>query len=376
MTRIAVSANLLVDFDADRWRLVELGTDSLPNLLLEAKAGGLRYAEAWGNARALPATGEIQARDIHALSLEWSPQAAAWRLSLAWSPELSITGERREFIVLDYALPPGDAAADNARQLAQSLADALGIAIGEEEIVEPPPEPVTLIDLPLQLGIWQLRDEAGAAGKRGERALRLIRAEAWRRAKLRQTAWYAVLTLVYAFVSLATLGNDLALPNAGTLIPNPSLLPYLGLGVAVLLLLLILRGIWQLNREPDSIVISGDEGSVSAYRGARLRWSLDAAAAQSVFASELVKKRDRQPTVYHAEINLQLANGKFRRLIIDPTKRKAPLLPGVDVEAEKARQPGVEPLVVDNMTTALQAAALHISHCLGDLPAWRDRRHK
>ena len=376
MSRIALSDNTLVDITENRWRLIELDAASQPSLLLEARIGGdFRYAETFAQAHGLPAAGELPARDIRQATLAWSDAESAWILRLAWSPELSFSQESRVFELLRLADAEPFSRGDDARQIGAALAALLETDFADHTLTEPPPpQPAPLLDLPLNLGLWRLTAHVGDYEKRDAMSLRLIRDESWRRAKQRQIAWYGLLTAVYAWVSLATLSNELGLPNAGTLIPNPGWLPYLGLVVAALLMLLIGRAILLLRREPDSLVISRD--SISAYRGEQLRWSLDSAKAHSVYATELVKKRDRQPTIYHAELNLQLTDGKFRRLLADPVKRKSPLLPGIDAAKEKERPKGVALLEAEAVSTELQAAALHIARCLGELPAWHDRRFK
>ena len=52
------------------------------------------------------------------------------------------------------------------------------------------------------------------------------------------------------------------------------------------------------------------------------------------------------------------------------------LLPGCDSESEKNRPIGVSLLEPEGVSTTLQAAAVHVAVCLGDLPVWYDRRFK
>ena len=184
--------------------------------------------------------------------------------------------------------------------------------------MEPEPEPIPLAPLPLDLGLWRLEEASHMHGGEGE--LRLSRDKRWLRAKQRQIAWYGVLTLVYLWVSIATLTSELGLPIAGTLIPNPAWLPYLGIVVAVLLLLAIGRQLLVILRQPNAIVINQYEKTVSASRGVRQLWKVNAGGVQSIYASELVKKRGRKPTVLHGEINLHLLDGRFMPILIDHEK--------------------------------------------------------
>ncbi|MDE2951341.1 MAG: hypothetical protein OXT68_11300 [Chloroflexota bacterium] len=375
MTRIAVSDNMLVDYSEDRWRLIQLDAAAVPSLLVEVKAGrSFRYDDDFGNRRALPPLGEVAPRDIGEVVLGWSEEEAAWQLGMTLSPDLSFSRSSRWFELLRIDDPDQSRSQRTIQQIGLALADVLGkpfVASAPGDAMAEP-EPIPLIDLPLDLGDWIL----GAGAEAGESELQFARDRRWIRARFRQIAWYGLLAAFYAWVSIASLIHELALPNAGTLIPDPSLLPYLGLGVSLLLLLMIALQVKQIIQEPDTLLISAGKRSLSALRGDGLRWQLDASEIQSVYASELVKKRGRQPVVFHGEINLQMIDGSFRRLLVEDDKRADALLPGCDAADEKNRPAGVSVLDPEGVATALQAAAVHVAVCLGNLPVWYDRRFK
>ncbi|MCY4539056.1 MAG: hypothetical protein OXE52_12625 [Chloroflexi bacterium] len=375
MTRIAVSDNMLVDYSEDRWRLIQLDAAAAPTLLVEVKAGrSFRYDDDFGNQRALPPLGEVAARDIGEVVLGWSEEEAAWQLGMTLAPDLSFSRSSRWFEVLRINDPDQSRSQRTVQQIGLALADVLGkpLVASEPGDVAPEPEPIPVIDLPLDLGDWVLQARTEA----GDSELQFARNRRWIRARFRQAAWYGLLAAFYAWVSIASLMHELALPNAGTLIPDPSLLPYLGLGVSLLLLLMIALQVKQIMLEPDTLLVRAGKQGVSALRGEDLRWQVDAGDIHSVYASELVKKRGRQPVVFHGEINLQMIDGSFRRLLVENDKRADALLPGCDAAVEKNRPTGVSVLEPDAVATALQAAAVHVAVCLGDSPVWYDRRYK
>ena len=376
MTRIAVSANSLVDYSPDRWRLIQVDDPEQPKLLVEAKSGApLRYNGYFAVSRDLPESGEILEADLGQVVLGWSKESASWQLGLTLSPEISLARSSRWFEVLRFQNADRGFHEEMATQLGKALARALDIPFVSSEAsleVEPEPEPIRLVDLPLYLGMWRLQRSASKGTNDGD--LRLLREQRWLRGKLRQIAWYGLWTAVYLFVSIATLTNELGLPLAGTLIPDPSWLPYLGLVVAFLLVLAILRQISIILREPDSLLFNPWEKTISAWRGGQQLWKVNAGRVQSVYASEVVKKRGRRPTVFHGEINLHLLDGSFMPILVDHEKILDGLLPGSDPQAEKNRAEGVNVLEPADVTTALQAAATHIAVSLGELPVWYDRR--
>lgn len=374
MPRIAVSANSLVDYSPDRWRLIQVDDAVKPKLVVEAKTGlPFRYNGYFAVSRDLPESGEILQADLGQVVLGWSNESSSWQLGVTLSPEISLARSSRWFELLRFTNADAGAHEAAAIQLGTALAETLGIPFASTAShaiePEPEPEPIVLEPLPLDLGLWRL--ERGIEGE-----LRLERKVRWLRARQRQIAWYGLLIIVYLWVSLATLTSELGLPIAGTLIPNPAWLPYLGVVVAVLLLLAIARLLLLILREPNAIIINPYEKTVSAARGQRLFWKVNAGGVQSIYASEVVKKRGRKPTVLHGEINLHLLDGRFMPILVDKEKIVEPLLVGRDPAADKERSTDVHVLEPDAVSTALQAAALHIGVCLGELPVWYDRRLK
>lgn len=373
MTKIKVSNNFAVEYSSLQWRLIRVSDREEQDAKVTVEAGGgFCYNNLFANMRGLPDEGEVAADDITAVTLGWSYKTDAWQLNILLSPDLAAARSSRRCEALRFWDPDRSVYKRDAKNVGLALARTLGnkpfVIKPPEEA--PPPEPIPLIDLPLEVGIWRLHP--GAAP--GE--LRFLRSTSWMRAKMRQIAWYVLLAVLYAWVAAASMSSELALPNAGTLIPDPQILPYLGIGAAILLILLIGQQIRHILRQPDTILISAYERSVIARRGHKVCWKASANSVQSVYASELVKKRGRRPTVYHSEINLHLVNGRFRPVIVEDRKLTDALLPGADPYTEKNRAVGATKLEPSEVSTALQAAAIHISACLDGLPVRYDRRYK
>jgi len=379
MTQILASNNLTVDFSYDRWRLIQQQDGEEPKLIAEVQPNSdFRYDKYFATTRQLPAEGEVARDDISQVVLGWSYETDAWQLGMTLSPRLATSRSSRWCELVRFVDPDLSVHEYDAKAVGQALADVLGKPFQNVPPSQPPaPEPIPLPDLPLDVGIWTLQrvmTSEGLTSREGE--VHLIRSKQWVSEKIRKILWYAFWVVVYIWVSTATMTSDLALPNAGTLLPDPKILPYLGLGVAVLLVGLVIQQIWQLRTEPDNLIISPYERSITARRGRIVRWKINANSIQSVYVSEVVKRREKKPTVYHCELNLHLVNGSFQRVLVDDEKITDATLPNVDDMGQKTQGEGVIPLDAHGVTTRLQAFALHIAECLGELPTWYDLRYK
>ena len=222
-----------------------------------------------------------------------------------------------------------------------------------------------LAPLPINLGNWQLR-----LGKENEGDVVLVHSAQWRGQQLRKILWYSFWTVVYIVVSGLTIRSALALPISGTLIPRPDLLPYIGLAIAVILIIYVLYLIWQAFIAAPSFHIDRIDNTISAMRGRRRNWTLSGTQIQSVYVSEVVAKGDS--TTEYGELNLHLMDGKFRYII----QQGEPL--------EFVRQPDIALPVKDVIIeidativhTPMQQAAVWLSSTLGQHPVWYDRRVK
>ena len=106
MPRIAVSANSLVDYSPERWRLIQVDDPAQPKLLVEAKTGlPLRYNGYFAVSRDLPESGEILGADLGQVVLGWSNESSSWQLGVTLSPEISLARSSRWFELLRFTHP-------------------------------------------------------------------------------------------------------------------------------------------------------------------------------------------------------------------------------------------------------------------------------
>ena len=379
MAQITASNQITVDFSDDKWRLIQQNDGETPKLIAEVQTGAdFRYNKYFATTRYLPAEGQIGREQISQVVLGWSYEADAWQLGFTLSPQLAAQRNSRWCELVRFVDPDLSIYEQDARRAGQALADILQKPFHDvPPVTLPAPEPIPLPELPLSVGIWTLErvtSRQGLTSHEGE--MHFIRSRSWLNNKLRKIAWYALWLVVYLWVSITTMTSPLALPNAGTLLPDPKILPYLGIGVAVLLVGLILQQIWHIRTQPDNIIVNPYERSIVARRGRHIRWKISANGIQSVYASEVVKKREKKPATYHSELNLHLVNGGFQAVLIEDEKINDATLPNVDSMDNKNRGEGVTPLDSHTVTTCLQAFALHLADCLGDLPVWYDLRYK
>lgn len=367
MTRISAAENTIIEFEPNHWRLLSMNGDQSQRILVDATSGrSLRYDELFGSTRHLPKSGFLPTEHIQQVVIGWSNEDESWHLGLLLGPELAAARGSRWCELAYWPDPDTDVFADHATEAGENLARTLNLPFYSVPVqIAPPPPPPPLPSLPTQVGMWTIhQNDLGI--------IQLTRHVSWARNTYWRILWYVFWMFVYIILSIATLTSDLALPNAGTLLPNPQILPYLGLATAGLLFGLIIYQFIRLRTYPDTILVDAVRHDISAWVGDRERWRINSAQVQSLYASEVMKRREKRPITYHGELNLLLVNGSFHFILEQ----------GDQVDNVNARQPHwqrptkeeVLPLSAETANTDLQVTALHIAKALGDIPCWYDYR--
>lgn len=253
--------------------------------------------------------------------------------------------------------------------------------IGEESLTdqpapvveEKPKRTLPLPQPPFKTGLWTLEYDPNGV-------LQYRRSASWVWSRLGRAAWYTFWALVYVFLAYATLNSTLALPNAGTMLPSPEILPYLGLASAVLLFVLVLYILIDAILSPGLLVIDPYTQTIRMQRRDQTIWSKNAADVQSVYVSHIVelkhKKRNGQKEpewhIQHGELNLHLGEKKFKCFLRVEEADEQPI---DDFIAYVYGDDGVRPLVVEGVATPMQGAAMTIGQALG-VPVYYDHRVK
>jgi hypothetical protein len=102
-------------------------------------------------------------------------------------------------------------------------------------------------------------------------------------------------------------------------------------------------------------------------------WQIPVNEIQSVYVSEVVKKREDPPNTEYGEINLHLGGGKFHFVLEQEDPQDNEDIPQPE-QAIHYKQSEIRELTRDGVYTALQAANLYIADTLGDLSVWHDLR--
>ncbi|MBC8170313.1 MAG: hypothetical protein H7X77_01515 [Anaerolineae bacterium] len=364
MTRISTSENLTIDYTPAYWRL-SMNGDLQERTIIEASPGrALRYVNGFAERRRLPGE-SLPGHLIKQVVLGWSDGDQSWHLGLLLTSELAQQRGSRWCELARWYDPDTIEYATAAEHAARALSQALdrpfrlippvGQAYVEPEIRELPA-------LPLKCGIWKMEREGDQ--------LQLVRAPNWLYSRALRVIWYTFWAVIYLILSIATLTTKLALPNSGTLLPNPRLLPLLGLGAAAVLLIIVLKNLFDIFTQTDKIVIDPVGRTITARRGSSTRWQFAADQLQAVYVSQVVGRRRLKRTVYHGEINLQTSDQKFRGVIVQDREEER-----LEKSAkETPLRAEVIPLTANEVDTDLQAAAVYIATALGNLPCLYDQR--
>lgn len=370
MSQLAAAENLIIDMEPARWRLLSRNEIGEEVELVEIEPGSpLQYSPEFARTRRLPTNGSIPPELVRQVILGWSHEDESWHLGLLLMADLAAARGSRWCEIASWPDPDRNIFIDHAQRAGQSLAEALNRSFGyiepkikPVEVVPPPPLPA----LPITCGLWQL--EAVGDGN-----LEFVRSRRWMVGRITRIVWYLLLVGAYVVLSLTTINTDLALPNAGTMLPNPELLPYLGLVIAILLVMAICYIIYEILTKPNRIVVDAESRSVSALHGNQVRWSHVAEDVQSVYVTQEVNKRGKKRTIYHGEINLHRGGGRFRRVIENGDEHDLPESPELTDDKGNARE---EIIALDRhaVHSDLQAAGLYIAEALGNIACWYDQR--
>jgi hypothetical protein len=369
MNQISAADNHIIHTTAERWRMLY---NDKP--LAEATPQGLRYGSRFAATRRLSSSGVLDREHIVQVVLGWQHTDESWHLGLILAPNLANERGSRWVELVYWPDPDIMVFEELAQQAGQLLSQALDIpfyAIPPQSVAAPPPPPPrALPELPLSFGDWIIKRASVDKSH-----FVLERSKNWLMRKYTRIGWNVLWVFIYLAVSLATLFADIALPNTGTLLPNPHWLPYIGLATVVMLVGVIFHNLWEIARQPNKIFINGTDGSISAWKNQAQRWQLNINDVQSIYVSEIVRKKEAPPATEYGELNLHLGGGDFKFLVshLEPEDNA-----NIDHPFTKITRSGdvIRELERENAHTNLQVAAVYISEALGYMPTWYDLRVK
>ncbi|MBL8144849.1 MAG: hypothetical protein JNL34_00575 [Anaerolineae bacterium] len=358
--RIYADDQRLIEVSPDCWRLLSANGDGEGHLLAETTDGpSLQYPAAFGSRQRLPEN-MLAATDIERVVLGWSASDETWHLGLILAPPLAETRGSRWCGLARWNDPAAEArrseASEASRALALALAKPLAIVpprpAGAASIEAPAAPPPPLPALPYALDDWTLTAPA-------ENQLQFTLKPAWARGQIIRAVLYLLWALGFLVMSVTSL-------TSGIRLPDPIILPYLGLASALLLTILGIRSLVVMLRQPRVITVDGVSQTISGAN-----WQVSADQLEAVYASQAVKLKTRGTPVEHiryGELNLLRKDGSFKpvltRLRFDI--KQSPSAPPPD-DGSMAR------LSEYNARTSLQAAAVQVGRLFG-LTVWDDRR--
>ena len=377
MQNVAAAENLSIEMSGDAWRLLYQDLRGSMELLSVGPDGVFRYPAAFAETRRLPASGTLAGNHVVHVLLGWSPGDEAWHLGLLLSPPLAALRDSRWCELAHWPDPDQE----DFRELAELSGQSLSTVTGRpfrliepeapattraerepvfEEIV-PDPEEVPLPRLPLNFSDgWVL--ERGTTGM-----LQLVRDPGAARSAWRRILWYALWAIVFIALIAGNHVSGIAQPARPFNLPHPLTLPLLASLSALVLLALIVRNLVAQRNAADILIFDSYQRQIRARHGNRVLWSRRTEQIQSIYVTELFRKRGvASARPFYAELNLHLSSNRYHHLLQSREPRQISREP-------VAVDPGVSELRSWHCSTNTQAVALHLAQSL-DLPVWLDRR--
>lgn len=375
MTQLSADENARIQYDTSAWRLLLSDEYDRETTLLEVLPDhDLRFSPQFMSAQRLSAD-PLTTADVAQVVVGWSEEDLCWHLGFTLTPERAAQRGGRWVGLAHWYDPTAAALGEHVQEAGQALAATIAqpftlipprlrekdksAGLEEQDATDGYTEDYLLPDLPLRNGAWLMERE-------GE-AFVLRRTDAWRAQGLLGVAWYLFWAVAFVLVSLATLLDSLALPFTGVMLPDRTLLPYLGLASGVIIFLLAVRAVIRLYRTISRVKVDPTLHTITAFMGQRQAWQQVADAVQEVYVSQLTQQRGRRQIVQYGEINLRLKSGGFVRVLDN------------DQEQEKVMTSD-EFMVLDSIAplrdieNELQGMAAYIAEALGSLTCIYDQR--
>lgn len=353
MERIITASNLLIEAQPDGWRLLLNGVGD--RTLLVAKRGEpIRYAELFGTRRKLPMDGQLDLTSIERVVLGWSAKDESWHLGLVLHPSLAAARGSR-WCELAHWLDP---ARDAHRQIAVNAGESLAAQIERPFfVIQPtpvePPQPLPALPIPLDL--WTFH-------KTSDGRYELVRSGKWARGNLLRALWYLLWMGAFLLLSISSVTSGIAFPRPELLVPA-------GFVCALVLLIMAASLIARTLTRPNRILFDFD--AIHWKRGGAVTTSIPVSDVSSIYVSHILGKSKRRggdgarlPEVNYGELNLDLRDGGFKRLVMHGATGET---------LEGASGDGVTPLTPRTWRTHLHAVGLLVSEHLR-VPAYDDQR--
>ena len=374
MKQVSTTNEQVIQFSDQDWRLISHEGDQPQEIFRAIQGKPILYSPGFGASRNLPIGGNITDEEITRVSLGWEVVDKTWHLGIILTGKLQKKRNSRWLEIASWEDLQQDKHEATAKEAGEALAKVLGVRYSPIESTKDTQYGANLAPLPLEIGIWYLEERPDDGTIQPNGLLQFKRATKWYRQKIFRTAWYAFWAVIYVIVSITTLNADIALPASGTLIPNPQWLPYLGIGAAFLLVGIVVRTIWQLLTEPDRIYLNPQNKTIGAYKGKNQKWEKHQDEIQSVYVTEVIKKKSDDTDIYHGEINLYVGNKEFAFVLDSEIQEDHAKLN--DPSKGRPRNDTILELNALNANSDLQAAGLYIAKMLGEIPCWHDVRMK
>lgn len=361
MPELSALDSLAVRFDSETWICLD-GDDGDP--LITAVGSAIVFHPTFARSQNLPS--QITPDQIQMVVAGWAEEDQTWHLGVLLEPDLSAQRGGRWCGFARWAESGGGDAESAGRALGGLLVRPFRLVAPTLPAEEPPSEPeveaepIALLPLPLDLGEWELVEDAVG--------LLCKESGTWRRSMLTRMLILGGLAPIFGYLSVGAITSVYASVQ-------PEWLPYLGLIITAVLIFLAGTQAIALLRGVHAVIDQRSRMVRRLTRNGQVLVQTPFEGVEYVLATQVINRRQEEsgarkgntPIPFSAEVWIHVYSPRRGFILLSHSSDLSGIIMPEITLGQK------HPLNLEEVNTPAHHAALHVAEMIG-VPAYLDQR--